>query len=299
MTTPDDEQRPASGEEPTVSWTPPDDAGSPLPGPAPDAPPTAPDPAPVGAPDEPVAEPPTAPSPLISASPAPTVSWEPPDAAAPVEIAPGLVFASTGSRLVAFIIDTLIVGFVTNIIAGAVGWRTVAPTTLANGDIDYSGMFGTVESTILGVVIGGSYFVLSWSGGRRATIGQRIFSIQVGNAFDGAPLTFEQAIRRWLGLGEILGIFVFAPGLAALASSLQFVWMIALLISTATSPTKQGLHDRFADSALVRPTKAGNGVVLGCLAIFILLVVITVAGALAFLSSDSFQRILSEIGDSI
>jgi uncharacterized RDD family membrane protein YckC len=282
MTTPDDEQRPASGEEPTVSWTPPDDSGQ-----------ASPDDAGSPSPD-----PPAAPSPLISASPAPTVSWEPPGAA-PVEIAPGLVFASTGSRLVAFIIDSIIVGFVTNIIAGALGWRTLAPTTLANGDIDYSGMFGTVESVILGVVIGGLYFVLSWSGGRRATIGQRIFSIQVGNAFDGAPLTFEQAIRRWLGLGEILGIFVFAPGLAAMASSLQFVWMIVLLISTATSPTKQGLHDRFADSALVRPTNAGNGFVLGCLAILILLVVISIAGILAFLSSGQVQQILSEIGDSI
>ena len=147
-------------------------------------------------------------------------------------------------------------------------------------------MFASVESTILTVVLGGFYFVLSWSGGRRATIGQRLFKIQVGNAFDGAPLTFEQAIRRWLGLGEFLGLFVFAPGLAALAGTLQIIWSLVLLVTTATSPTKQGLHDRFANTALVRPTTAGNG---GsdrpASSSFFILFVFALIGLVAFFSS--------------
>jgi uncharacterized RDD family membrane protein YckC len=253
------------------------------------------------APTPPAAPPPAEPpqSPLISASPTPTVAWAPPTSAAVQEVAPGLVFARTLPRLVAFLIDSLIIGLVAGIIASVIGIGTNAPVTLPDGSLDYSSMFASVESTILTVVLGGFYFVLSWSGGRRATIGQRLFKIQVGNAFDGAPLTLEQAIRRWLGLGEFLGLFVFAPGLAAFAGTLQIIWSLVLLVTTATSPTKQGLHDRFANTALVRPTNAGNGAAIACLVIVLLFFVFALIGLVAFFSSGAVEEILSRVGDSI
>jgi hypothetical protein len=49
-------------------------------------------------------------------------------------------------------------------------------------------------------------------------------------------------------------------------------WNLVLVASTITSPTKQGLHDRFASSALVRPAGAGNRWALGCLWALIALV---------------------------
>lgn len=298
MSQPPDDQRPTPWEpsdptppadQPTIAWTPPaDGTDAPPPPETPPAPPATPPPT----------EPP--PSPLISATPAPAVAWAPPDAAVVQEIAPGLVFARTLPRFVAFLLDLLIIGLVAGIVASVIGLGTNAPITLPDGSLDYSSMFTSVELTILTVVLGGFYFVLSWSGGRRATIGQRLFKIQVGNAFDGAPLTFEQAIRRWLGLGEFLGLFVFAPGLAAFAGTLQIVWSLVLLVTTATSPTKQGLHDRFANTALVRPTNAGNGAATACLVIAIILIVLAVLSVFALIIvGGQVSSILSAVGDSI
>src|SRR4029078_10799022 len=82
---------------------------------------------------------------------------------------------------------------------------------------------------------------------------------QVGNAFDGRPLTMDQAIRRWLGLGDVITLLGVLPAAAGLGRLLLFVWAIVLLITTATSPTKQGLHDKLANSAVVRPVSGGDG----------------------------------------
>ena len=47
---------------------------------------------------------------------------------------------------------------------------------------------------------------------------------------------------------------------------IELLWAIILLITTATSPTKQGLHDRFANTALVRPSGQGtSGLATACL----------------------------------
>jgi len=75
-----------------------------------------------------------------------------------------------------------------------------------------------------------------------------------------------------------------------------------LLVTTIGSPTKQGLHDRFANTALVRPAGAGSGgLVIGCLLIIGLLVIlpIIVLGVLVGLYGDQIKEILSEIGNSI
>ena len=74
-----------------------------------------------------------------------------------------------------------------------------------------------------------------------------------------------QAAKRWLAYGSFLGIAAFAAALAPLVGIVQLVWTLALLATTVTSPTKQGLHDRFAGSAIVRPASAGNGLALTCL----------------------------------
>jgi hypothetical protein len=80
----------------------------------------------------------------------------------------------------------------------------------------------------------------------------------------------------------------------------QLVWAIVLLISTTTSPTKQGLHDRFANSAVVRPAGAGTGLATTCLVVVIVLLLIGLASivALIFLGGQ-VSAILSAAGESI
>lgn len=210
-----------------------------------------------------------------------------------------MVFSDTPSRFVAYWIDLILVGLATTIIAEPLGWNVVAPTD-PNQPFDLSAALANTEYGILAVVIGGLYFVASWSGGRRATLGQRLFNIQVGNAFDGRPLSLEQAIRRWLGLGDFLNLFGFTPALALLSTGLLFIWYVVLLITAATSPTKQGLHDRLANSAVVRPTNAGTGLAYGCLAVLVGLIVIAFLAIVALiLLGTQVSSILSGAGEPV
>jgi len=305
---------PAAADQPTIAWTPPEPSPPTTSPEAPAAPgtdfagtsgppvgwgteaPVAPPAVPAGTPAAPPAQ-----NPLISADTAPVVAWAAPQTTVR-EVAPGLVFASTAARFVAFVIDLFILGVVDRIVISALQAMGIVPAPTIADPRNLTAVFTT--DTFLGVVvttaIGGAYFVLSWSGGRRATIGQRLLRIQVGNAFDGAPLAFEQAIRRWLGLGLFLGLFVFAPALAAVASLIQLVWMVSLLITTASSPTKQGLHDRLANSALVRPTAAGNGWVTACLVIVVILMLLAVVSIVGLIAlGGQVETILSRVGESI
>ena len=162
-----------------------------------------------------------------------------------------------------------------------------------------SAMVSPVYS-IVTVLLGAAYFILSWSGGRRATLGQRVLHIQVGNAADGRSLTTEQAVRRWLGLGAFLSVFNVVPALAGVASLVELLWVIVLLITTATSPTKQGFHDRFANSAVVRPIGASNTLATACLVIAVIVVVLFVVSIIALLAiGGQVSTILSQVGESV
>jgi uncharacterized RDD family membrane protein YckC len=239
------------------------------------------------------------PSPLLSASPAPVVAWAQP-AAPPTEVAPGLVYASTGSRLVAYIIDAFILGVIANIVGQVLGVQTFASRISPTGDLVSAGGAAAAGAAILSVALSAVYFVASWSGGRRGTLGQRLLSIQVGNVVDGVPLRLEQAVRRWIGLGDVLGLLAIAPIAVLADGALQFIWAVVLLISVATSPTKQGLHDRFAGSALVRPTTAGNGLANACLVIVVIVALLAILSivALIFLGGQ-VSSILSSVGESV
>jgi uncharacterized RDD family membrane protein YckC len=272
---PDSGWTPPEPTDPTTAWTPPQSAASVPPTPTPWQP----------APSEPGG--------LISSAP---VGWSapPPDAA---EVAPGLTFADTTSRVVAFIIDSIILFFGITIIAAILG--LVAATTVT--DTSVSARVGGPIGSIVYALLGLAYFVGSWTGGRRATIGQRVMNIQVGNAFDGRALSLEQAVRRWLALGAWIGILGVVPSLVSLSGLIELLWVVILLITTATSPTKQGLHDRFANTALVRPTGQGtSGLAMACIVIVIVLLLLAVISfvALIFLGGQ-VSDILSRVGDSI
>lgn len=233
----------------------------------------------------------------------PGVGWAPPS---PVvqEIAPGLALSGTLPRFVAWWVDGLLLGLLGAIIGailGSLGWSPVEPAPIdPYGPLDYDALFAADPvGTVLTVGLSALYFVGSWTSGRRATLGQRLLKLQVGNAFDGRSLSFDQAIRRWLGLGEFLVLLALIPGFGA-AAGLWFLWAIVLLITTAISPTKQGLHDRIANSAVVRPLNAGNGLVVACAVIAIALAALALLSivALIFLGAQ-VSDILSTVGESV
>jgi uncharacterized RDD family membrane protein YckC len=209
----------------------------------------------------------------------PPVSWSPPPTVVEVPNAPGLVYADVSSRLVAFLLDGAIVGMAGAAVVIALGLGERVQTATSTY-VWVSGWAADIAFALLGAL----YFVFFWTGGRRATVGQRAFDIQVGNAFDGRPLRLDQAVRRWIGYGTWLGLLSIVPDLRGAALLAQAAWWLVLIASMARSPARQALHDRFARSALVRPASRGSGgAAMACLVIVIVAMLLLVVAVVALI----------------
>jgi len=223
------------------------------------------------------------------------MSWAPPAAVIPAGPGvAGLVYAGTLARAVAYIIDSILLGIVTTI--------ATAPfaVSMANAFDPRRGGNLAVSPIALIITVGASalYCIGFWSSGWRGTPAMKLLRLQVGDAATGRTLTPEQSIRRWLALGTIVQLLGFVPALGVVANSGLLLWTIVLLVTTAMSPTKQGLHDKFASTAVVQPYGSGNtAVILGCLLIIALIVLASFVG-LIFLGSQ-VSSILSDVGTSV
>lgn len=185
--------------------------------------------------------------------PDPTTSaWQP---AAPVAAPgiPGFVYADVPNRFIALVLDALVMGLILLAVGAAlagVGLRA----GIMRSDVD---LVGSLVYAVINLAIGGGYFIYTWTT-MRASIGMRALGMQVGNAFDGRTLTMEQAIRRWLALwgpSIVSGAFASLPVVGNLISLAVFVYLCYLLFSTAKSPTKQGFHDIFANTVVVKAAR--------------------------------------------
>jgi uncharacterized RDD family membrane protein YckC len=224
------------------------------------------------------------------AQPPPAVGWDPPVPPPRTEVAPGVVYASTPRRFLAYVIDSFIAGVAAYLIGlvviEATGSRADSPVA-------------TWSSSIAWLVISFAYFVWGWRTTARATPGMRLLKLQIGNASDGRTLTLEQAIRRWFALGDLLGLLYLIPELFVMATIASGAYALILLITTITSPTKQGLHDRLADTAVVEPAGIGtSGLVLGCAAVALIVLILPIVAivALLFLGAQMSDVILSAVG---
>jgi uncharacterized RDD family membrane protein YckC len=236
-----------------------------------------------------------------AALPPPAVGWATPTTSGrEVPGAPGLVFADTPSRFVAWLID----GFIAGLIGVVLGWIIVG--IAASADLvtiqtsrgsSLSGLLVWIVTLLIDLV----YFVFFWSGGRRATPGQRLFKIQVGNAVDGHSLDLSQALLRWLMFGQWLIILSAVSALSGFAALASFIWPLVLLVSTVSSPVKQGLHDRVAGTWVVKPADASNsGLIVGCLILLAILVILPLIALIGLIAVGSqVSTILSTVGDSI
>lgn len=230
----------------------------------------------------------------------PEVSWAAPPSPAEVPGVPGLVFAGVGSRIVALFIDSILLSIpllvLTSILAPPVMTETV------DGALDFETLYAVDPvSTIVYAGLSLVYFVGLWTSGGRATFGMRVMKLQVGSAFEGRTLSLGQAVTRWALLGQPLALVTIVPPLAALAGLLSFVWALVLLISTATSPTKQGIHDRVARSAVVQPAGARtSGLATACLVIVVVLMALAIISIVALIYlGGQISNILSEVGNSV
>jgi uncharacterized RDD family membrane protein YckC len=178
-----------------------------------------------------------------------------PTPATPTPATPtGLVYADVPNRAIAYIIDIIIVGIVAAIVNGVLTGMGLSSVTVRPDlrvDINYA---GTVVQGIVGLLISAAYFIYTWTS-MRATLGMRVLGMQIGNAADGKTLTTDQAIRRYLALSapSILSQVLFPlPLIGFIVGLLSLAWFIYLVYTTATSPTKQGWHDVFASTMVVK-----------------------------------------------
>jgi uncharacterized RDD family membrane protein YckC len=205
----------------------------------------------------PPAQPPPPAPPPAAPPPAGESSQSAPPPAQPAQATSGLVYADVPNRAVAYIIDAIILFVINLIVAIIVGSFLPAPSTtnIFNQQPNYAAVLIT---TLIGLAINGAYFVYTWTQ-MRGSPGQRMLGMQVGNAADGATLTQDQAIRRWIFLGAPFGLASALnpiPAIGLLIGLVGLAYFIFLLVSTAQSPTKQGFHDKQANTVVVKAARS-------------------------------------------
>src|SRR5439155_18619332 len=185
-------------------------------------PPTTPEIPPPMAPESP---PPTSPQ-TSAPMPPPPVPWAQPPPVRPGPM-PGLRYAGFWIRLVAWIIDAVILGVISAALSPLAGGTIVtnAPTGIVVNT-------GAQElSTLLALV----YFVGFWTL-RAQTPGMIVFNMRVVRADNGEKLDVGRAFLRYVGL--IISFIVIFLGV---------IWI-------AFDSRKQGWHDKLAGTVVVRPT---------------------------------------------
>jgi uncharacterized RDD family membrane protein YckC len=222
---------------------PPDEAPVPQEAPPPPAPPAA-------------SPPPPAPPPA-AASTAPT--WVNTITSSQTVAGPGgMVYSDLPMRIVAYIIDAVILGaafFFLYTIFGSLFLGTLFLTGFGVGAFIWF-------VVLLAIYAAGSaiYFIYTWTK-MRGSIGQRVIGLETVNAADGATLTQPQAIRRYIflfGPMVLAQALTIVPLLGILGTLLGFVGLVYslyLLYTAANSPTRQGFHDMQAATAVIKIKK--------------------------------------------
>ena len=169
-----------------------------------------------------------------------------------------VVYAGAAERLVAYLVDGVIIGILT-FIAVYISTRVFGPTLriVTVDGLPRVTVDGTrvVINAAVAMLITGCYFVGGWSL-LGATPGQRILGLRVLR-FEGAHrLGVGQSLLRWLVMGAPFGllsaIVLPLPLVAAALGVVIAIWYLILLGSTARGDRNRGLHDRAAGSVVVR-----------------------------------------------
>ena len=190
----------------------------------------------------------------------PSSGWAAPPP--PVQAGPaGFVYADVPNRAIAYIIDAILVAIVAGVVGGVLGGVGMSTGTFEPGTLNFQVNYvGLLVSAVIGAAISAAYFIYTWTS-MRGTLGMKALGMQIGNAGDGQTLTMDQATRRWLVIaapGILAQVIWVVPALGALIGLLAFGWFIYLLWTTYSSPTKQGFHDKFANTMVVKAARSAG-----------------------------------------
>jgi uncharacterized RDD family membrane protein YckC len=159
-----------------------------------------------------------------------------PQPAAGYGYAPQVRYGGFWIRLVAVIIDSIIVAiptFILGLIVGVI--YGVASSASGSGgsqaaNTAFSGASALID--LLALVISVSYFVYFW--GKGSTLGMRLFHLRVADATTGLPIGFGRAGLRYLG-------YI----ISSIACYIGLIW-------AAFDSRKQGWHDKMASTVVLQ-----------------------------------------------
>jgi uncharacterized RDD family membrane protein YckC len=149
----------------------------------------------------------------------------------PLGPAPGLLFAPHGARLLAYVVDVIVLSILATGVAIVLSLLTAALAIAGAGAL----------AVLTGVLIAVALFALSlgyfpwfWVKGG-ATPGMRLFGLRVVRDRDGGPLGWGEAILRLVGFW--VSSFVLYLG---------FAWILI-------DKRRRGWHDLIAGTVMVKP----------------------------------------------
>ena len=166
----------------------------------------------------------------------------------------GLLYADVPNRIMALIIDIIALSVIGFGLAWLFGGLVSEPGALdsAGGQLD---IVAFLIVLVLQLALSFAYFGGLWTR-VGATAGMRLLALRIGDESDGRAITWRQALIRWLILGIpalLSSLAVYVPNtIGLILGALGVVWLLLLLYTMAQSPTRQGLHDRYAHTILVR-----------------------------------------------
>lgn len=149
----------------------------------------------------------------------------PPASQAPMGIVTQMTYAGFWIRVVAYIIDGIILGIIGGVIVAILGVNITDTNSLQSTRYQGAQAFDLLVSFL--------YFAGLWTA-MGASLGQRIFGMRIIDANTGAPIGFGKAALRWLGL--LLSFLVCFIGV---------IWV-------AFDGRKQGWMDKIAGTVVVR-----------------------------------------------
>ena len=149
---------------------------------------------------------------------------------APEEVPVGRELASWGRRLVALVVDGVLLGavVVTTVLVAGVSTKELNDLLVDGDTLVLLALFVIPEAIYDTVMIGS----------RNQTFGKMALGIKVVGADDRAPIGYVRAFRRWLSTAFLWALFT-VPGV------LDHLWPLR-------DRQNQTLHDKFARSIVVR-----------------------------------------------
>jgi uncharacterized RDD family membrane protein YckC len=166
----------------------------------------------------------------------------------------GVFLADVPNRVIALLVDILLLSLAGFLLAGAFGGLVTE-----RGAIDASGgkldVLAFLVVIALEALLGYAYFAGLWST-TSATLGMWLLGVRIVDAVAAQRIGRRSATIRWLILGipvwlASMGIFV-PDVVGLLLAAVGTISLLALLYTLAQSTTKQGLHDRYAHTIMVR-----------------------------------------------